>query len=428
MKILCLGDVHLGAGTDYGRVPFGEGSRLEDQRQVLQRIAKLAADEEVDLILFAGDAFHRRRPTPSEILVWREFVDAVPYLVAVDGNHDVESADRPSALETVRGLYPYRVSRRPEVICPYGENAGTRADTTYVATLPWTPPSRLVASLNGQVERDEVNTVCAELLIAAARELRAQIPEEATAILLAHWSVSGSSLPNGLPVDQLREPVLPLPDLEALGFDFIVLGHIHNPGPLGTFPPGQIQPYVFYTGSSAVADFGEAEVAHGAWIIDTEPVAERLRFVPIEDRRFVTVDVDLTTNFELGTLDGVEHAEPYDPRVDEDETDVIAAMIAEQFPLTDAVVRVRYRCTSEQARRVDAAALRALLNDAGVSKVYSLAADVVRGDRARVEGVDENLSEREALDAWIEANAALVGNKADPLRELVARVREGAMA
>jgi hypothetical protein len=64
-KLLCFGDLHLGAGSDYGAEP---GDRLRDQQDVLAMIVQLANENEVDAVLFAGDAFHRRRPTPAEML------------------------------------------------------------------------------------------------------------------------------------------------------------------------------------------------------------------------------------------------------------------------------------------------------------------------------------------------------------------------
>ena len=90
MRLLCFGDVHLGAGSDYGAAP---GDRLGDQRAVLSQIAHEAERLEVDAVLFAGDAFERRTQTPLELTVWRGFRDQlaeekVP-MFSIAGNHDV---------------------------------------------------------------------------------------------------------------------------------------------------------------------------------------------------------------------------------------------------------------------------------------------------------------------------------------------------
>lgn len=405
MKLLCCGDFHLGAGADYGPRP---GERLRDQASVLDSISEIAREEGVAAVLFAGDAFERRSPSPSELLVWRTFVDSLAAaeieLVAIAGNHDVASADLPTGMEVVA-----ECERFPAVSYAV---PGLR-----VGLLPWTPPSRLVAHRNGG-DRDAIHAEAAELLLESARGLRQAIASEApeaTSILLAHWSVSGAALPNGLPVDQLREPVLDAYALESLGFDFVVLGHIHQPQQIG----GALT-RIFYVGTPAPCNFGEAAGEHGVFIIDTD--ARSGNFREIASRPFVTVDADLTvpvasqpnpSRMAESSPDGRAFSPEAmvlgnapTPVEYLDATDVIAAAIAEQLPLQDAVVRIRYRATAEQARRVDHAALRGFVADAGASKLYSIAPEIVRTDRARVEGVDETIGETQALDLWLAAQGS----------------------
>lgn len=377
MKLLGCGDIHIGAGADYGAQP---GDRLRDQEDVLARVASVAFEEKVDAVLFAGDAFERRTPTPSELQVWRRFRDTftepgMPPLFAIAGNHDVAAPELPTGMEVVGNC-----ARTPSVAVLDGGVS--------VAVLPWTPPSRIVAAAGGG-DRDAIHERAAELLVQTAAGLREQVPDYTEAILLAHWSVAGTSLPNGLPVDQLREPVL---NPEELNFDFAIFGHIHKAQPFNLAGTG----YGLYVGSPMPLNFGEARDEHGVWIIDTETDVEP-RFVPIESRRFVTVDIPAIEP----TIDGEEI----------DETDCIAAYIAERFPLEDAVVKIRYRATEEQARRVDQAALRRLVADAGAHKLYAIQPEIIRSTRARAKGIDETIDERRALTEWyaLQASAGQYG-------------------
>lgn len=233
------------------------------------------------------------------------------------------------------------------------------------------------------------------MLVAAARGLRAEIPAETPAVLLGHWSVTEAVTPTGREVGPEFGVALDVDELDALGFDVIVMGHIHKPQPFGGFTG-------FYTGSPLPVDFGEANVEHGVSILDIEPGRNFLQtFVPIESRPFVTVDVDLTTDRheELGV----------------DETDAVAAAIATHLPLDDAVVKIRYRATEEQARRIDWPKLRTLLD--GCHKVFSISGDIVRAERSRVDGMDEDLPPLVAVEAWCDANA--ITDRA-PLAELSA--------
>ncbi len=379
MKILATGDLHLGAGADLGREP---GDRLRDQAAVLDQIAHLARTEEVAAVLVAGDVFDRPRPLPEELAVAADFVDLLDDVLIITGNagHDIRNAEAYAAVQ----LFDYRnwvdVHRQPGV---------WRRSRFAVATLPSVPVSRLVASRNGG-PREAIYADAADYLLEVARGLRAEIPADTPAVLLAHWSVSGASLPNGLPTDALNETVLPLPDLEALGFDAIVLGHIHKAQLLNEPTMDELRP-MLYVGSPMPLNFGEAETAHGVFILEWDAVGFfRERFFPIESRRFVTVDADLTSR-----VFPSDHAH--------DETDEIAAAIAEQFPLEGAIVRIRYKASAEQHRRVDQAALRRLILDAGAAKVHGILPDVVREDRARVAGLDEQVDGEQALDAWLAA-------------------------
>lgn len=371
-RILAVADLHLGASPDFGRAPYGPESRLADQRGIWEHVNHLALSERCDLILFAGDAFHRRRPSPSELVAFRAGLDqshGTP-TIAIDGNHDVTTPELPSALSIFddrdNGIGWFRLSRTPEVI----EVAGVS-----VATLPWAPAARLIAARDGG-DRDEANADVAQILLDIARQLRAECPPDRPAILLAHWAVSGAALPTGISADDLREPVIPLHDLEAVGFDRVVLGHLHKHQVLD--PHGRIG----YCGSPCVIDWGEANERHGVWVIDTDlHVSQGSRFVPIEDRPFATIEYDFA-------------GDP-DASFEQD--------AANRFygDVDGAVVRVRYRATREQAARIDNNQIAQALLSAGAWRVF-VQPDIIRQDRARVEGLDDHLTPAQALDLWLD--------------------------
>lgn len=373
MKLLCTGDLHLGAGSDYGREP---GERLAEQRNVWETIAALAIEEDVDALLFAGDAWERRRPTPGELLAFKAGIDMLRdhdiQIVAIAGNHDVEAMERPTAYELfpdTDALFVYLSA--PTVVRTFGANGGE----VNVAGLPWTPVSRLVAA-NGGGDRDDLNDRAAELLLAAARDLRGSITNDLPSILLLHWAVSGACIPSGIPTDQLREPVIPLGELQEIGFDAIVMGHIHSQQLIATNPREPEIP-VFYVGSPMPLNFGEARDEHGVWILNTETWVPE--FVPVESRPLVTLDLDGAQMF---TLDGT----------------------AWQSQIDGAIVKARYKATADEARRIDHAKIRDALYEAGTHKVFSIEPTIEREQRARVADVADAIGEATALDMWISAN------------------------
>ena len=252
MRLLACGDLHIGAGAQFDREP---GSRLTDQERALEQIVALVDEHQADTVLIAGDVFHRPRPTPGELLVFDRFarqLAARAHVLAIVGNagHDLEAGDRPCGLDLFHGSIA--VHRMPAVW--HGQGLS-------VATLPSVPAHRLVATRNGG-DRATLFQDVADLLIATARGLRAEIPAGRPAVLLAHWSIEGASLPNGLPVADLNEPVLPLDDLMELGYDAVIAGHIHRHQILSE------DPLIAYVGSLSVCDFGEVGYDHGVVLLD----------------------------------------------------------------------------------------------------------------------------------------------------------------
>jgi exonuclease SbcD len=371
MKILATADLHIGAGGSL------RTDHLADQEAVLAQIVAVAREEEVDLVAIAGDVFHRPQPAPPVLHVFKRFTRELARYgipaVACSGNvgHDLVNGDVESALELFESEW-FRVSRVPELV--------KAAEDVAVCTLPSVPVHRLVARHNGG-DRAEIFREATDLLLRVGRELREQVPDGWPSLLLSHWSVSGASLPTGLSSDDLNEPVLPWDAIVELGFDAAIFGHLHMHQVLNE------EPLVAYAGPPMLVDFGEQNVPHGCVLLELEGGEVTHQFIPLDDRPFFTVDVDLT--------------DPNRPDGD-DETDVIAGAIT--LPIEGAVVRLRYRATEEQHRRVDRQALLGFLAEAGADKVHGPTWEPVRTTRARAEVNGDGLSDHDALSLWCEAH------------------------
>jgi DNA repair protein SbcD/Mre11 len=268
MKFLCIADQQLGVAS----------VTLESQEDVWDKAVTLAIANDVAGVLHAGDLFEHAIVEGQVLAAFRRPLArlreaGIPMLM-IRGNHD--GAVRPVDALDVFHEYPgLTVSQRPELI-PFG---GAK-----VVTLPWVSPKHLVAASNG-ASRENVYEAASEMLVGIARDLlnlavRDYREEADPIILLLHWSVSGASLPTGLPVDQLHDVILPWTDLDALGFDAVVCGHIHKPQILGNG--------VFYCGSPQQLNHGEANDEHGVWLIEPGQLDET--FLPIESPRFVTLE------------------------------------------------------------------------------------------------------------------------------------------
>lgn len=379
-RLLCTGDLHLGAGADLGREP---GERLAEQEAVLGQIVTLANELEATLV-FAGDAWERRRPTPSELLAFRRPLEGMHGErgyglaragVVIAGNHDVEAFERPTGFDAIETGRHWHYVSRPAVL-GVGE--------VQFACLPWAPAGRLVA-LEGGGNRGDLNEALSAGLVEIARGLFAGMDAKRPRVLVAHWSVAGATASSGIPVELFREPVLDVDELEAIGFDAIILGHIHRPQVLGSAGS------TFYVGSPMPLNFGEVDHDHVVWMLDVEAGSAQVFQIPVESRRLVTLD--LVAGPEL------------DYRIEE-----LAP------GLEDAIVKVRIQATETEARRLELAALRSEL-ELVARKVWAIQVEVERDDVVRDSSIDETTDDSEALEAWLAAEDDRSEAELEPILE-----------
>lgn len=146
MKILHTADWHLGKRLE-------QFPRINEQAEVLAEICSIADEEDVDLVLIAGDLFDTYNPpTEAEELFYRTLKklskNGERPVVAIAGNHD--SADRinaPNPLAQQNGII--LVGYPNEIVRPFSLDSGvkiTKSEPGFIAlTLPkWGYPLRLL--------------------------------------------------------------------------------------------------------------------------------------------------------------------------------------------------------------------------------------------------------------------------------------------
>ena len=359
MRFVCAGDLHLGSGADLS--PDGADGRLAEMEAVLAQIVDAANELDAPL-LWVGDAWEHRRPSPSEVIVVRrQFARLEQRALIIPGNHDVEAFGRPTGYDLL--------ATAPIVVTTPGVVGG---DGYQIACLPWAQASRLV---DLEDDRDRVHERLAEGLLDIARGLYTSMEVDGPQILVGHWSISGASTPSGIPTDQFREPVIPLAELEAIGFDAIVFGHIHKPQILSMSD----SPPVFYVGSPLALNFGETGSDHGAWLLDFSSTGDAEAYmIALDSPRLVTIDAEFVEEFVAYPVDEV----------------------------AGCVVKLRIRATEEEARRLDLAGEREALFARGARQVWSIEVITQRAEPVRGAAVDEGLDDRELFDRWLDAVAS----------------------
>jgi exonuclease SbcD len=259
-----------------------------DYLQSLDMIVDAAIDENVDLVIFAGDAYKDRNPAPTYQREWGKRImrlsrAGIRTLLLV-GNHDLSPAlGRAHALTEFSTLQvPHiRTLDRPMFLGP---------DELWdlplqVIALPWISRSGMVAHLDihGR-DRKQIYEALEKRLTDLVENWIKKADPELPIVLTAHASVQGASYGGERTVMLGGDLVLSGSLVKNPKLDYVALGHIHKPQNLNE----DGHPPVVYPGSIERVDFGEsgddkyfvlAEVEKGSTEVDWRPLTGIRPFV-----------------------------------------------------------------------------------------------------------------------------------------------------
>jgi exonuclease SbcD len=382
IRILHLADVHIGM-ENYGRLDPATGlnGRVMDFLRRLSQVVDYALENEIDVFLFAGDAYKSRDPNST---YRREFArrikrlaDAgIPVLLLV-GNHDLPAQERRAT-----SIEIFRTLDVPNVLVAGRDQlhrlTARRGQILQIATVPYPIRQRLLAQ---QDHKDktiaELDSLVQQLVTDNIRALAAQVDPSLPAVLAGHFSVSEARLGSERSAMLGRDVVVLKSVLADPVWDYVALGHIHRHQELNN---GQHPPIV-YSGSLERIDFGEEREAKGFVVADVRRGHTDWEFHAVSARRFVTIRADVR--------------DVVDPMP------VLLERIS-QYEIAAAVVRVIVQARSEQEEMIRDADLRRALDQAyyvaGISK------EIERTYRQRLGGGSpEELAPAELLARYLES-------------------------
>ncbi len=380
IRLLHFADLHLGV-ENYGRLDpeTGLSTRLMDFLGAFDFVIDCAIEREVDLVIFAGDAFKNRDPSPTH---QREFARRIRRLSAAGiptfllvGNHDL-----PNAIKRAHAVEIFDTLETPNITVAERPNfyrIETRKGPVQVVALPWVTRSHLLTRDEYYgLSSEQVNEKIAHTLYRIMAQLTERVKDAEPAILVAHGTVPGAVFGVERSVllgqDVLLDPTI----LKDSRYDYVALGHIHKHQSLNEQPP------VVYSGSIERIDFGEANEAKGFVIAEIDDGPTRWEFVETPTRPFREIVLDVRD-------------EPA-PML------AIQARLA-KIDVSDAVVKVVIKATVDNESHLDVQEVRRLLGDA--AHVAAIVRDVERPTRLRL-GSAQEISEagpRELLERYLEA-------------------------
>ncbi|MEP6759089.1 MAG: exonuclease SbcCD subunit D [Actinomycetota bacterium] len=262
MRILHTSDWHIGRR-------LGRHDRTEETRAALAEVARIADDEQVDLVLVAGDVFDRASP-PVESLslglgALLRLATGRP-VVVVAGNHDSpELFDALAPLLRTRGVHAIGAIRSPDDGGVLGPDVlGVPA---VVAGFPFLREGRVVDFMaeTGRWYGQYAEKIAA--ITAAYNEaLIARAGADLVPLLVAHFMVNGVRVSRSERELHIGDAYAATAQSIPAGPQYVALGHIHAPQSV----PGAAVP-AEYAGSLLSLDFGEAGERKRVVLVDVEP-------------------------------------------------------------------------------------------------------------------------------------------------------------
>lgn len=278
MKILHTSDWHVGRKIR-GR------DRSEEHRAVLAEIVGVAADNQVDLTLVAGDMFDSGSPTAAaEEVVWRALLDlsAVAPVVVVAGNHDnAARIDAVAPLLEMGNVTAVGNPRRP------GDGGTVLLEKTgfRVAMLPFVSQRGIVKAEQIMGNDPDQNAAAFQDRLGRIIEgLTEGMDDGAVNVLVSHLTVFGASQGGGERDAHIFGYAIPSSAFPG-HLSYVALGHLHRQQRVPH--PGA----VWYSGSPLQLDFGEVDDRKGVLLVDAEAgKPSRVTEVPLSaGKRLVTV-------------------------------------------------------------------------------------------------------------------------------------------
>lgn len=259
MRILHTGDWHLGRTLE-GR------SRFREQEMFMDELIQLTRDQQVDMILMAGDVYDSvNPPAAAEGL----FYDAAArlndngcQLVVIAGNHDQpERISAVSPLVAQRGITLVGLPSSRSVIV----DVPRTKERAVIAALPYPSEARLSELLAEDGDERELRSAYSAKVGKLMRQLAQEFRPDTVNLAMSHIYVLGGVESDSERPIQVGGAYTVDPSALDVGAQYTALGHLHRPQLVKG--SGLIR----YSGSPLAYSFSEAGQAKSVMLLDTAP-------------------------------------------------------------------------------------------------------------------------------------------------------------
>ena len=310
MKLIHLSDLHLGKRVN-------GFSMLEDQCYILQEILHIIDREAPDGVLIAGDVYDKSVPPAEAVALLDEFLVELSrrrlQVYLISGNHDSpERLAFGGRLMSQSGVHVAPVYDGRIVSFTQQDQYGS----VEIFLLPFLKP----AHVRRFFPDDPIDSYTDALRTVLSH---AAVPTDKRTVLVTHQFVTGASR-----CDSEDISVGGSDNVDAAvfaPFDYVALGHIHNPQSAGA-------PHIRYCGTPLKYSFSEAAHEKSVTVVELRQKGEaNIRTVPLKPLRDMA---ELRGTYESLTFRGFYEGTTY-PQ------DYLHITLTDEEDIPDAVSKLR---------------------------------------------------------------------------------------
>ncbi len=274
MRILHTSDWHLGKNLE-------NFSRLEEQCKFLEDCVRIVDENDVDLVIIAGDIYDSSNPPArAESLLYstlKKLSDGKRVILIIAGNHD--NPERLSAISPLTYENGIIIVSSLTDILPKGNfgkfkviDSGKgyveieiKEEKAIILTIPYPSEKRLNELFTEEVDEESMQRCYAEKIGKIFNELSSKFRKDTINIVVSHLFVAGGEESGSERPIQLGGSFLV--DVSHLpnNAQYIALGHLHKPQQIKSPVP------VFYSGSPLQYSKNEVTQSKGAYLVNLKP-------------------------------------------------------------------------------------------------------------------------------------------------------------
>ncbi len=264
MRILHTADWHFGRTLE-GR------SRLSEQEAFVDELAAIVRDQQIDLVLLAGDVYDSVNPPAAAEQLFYEALARLSDqgsrpVFAIAGNHD--HPDRLTAAAPLAGKLGVTLIGLPEPRVHRVPIART-GETAVLFALPYPSESRLRELLTDEADEAVLRAAYSDRVRHIAMEQAKHFGPQTVNLLMSHlYVLGGKETESERPIQVGGAYTVDASALEV-GARYAALGHLHR-------PQQQLSgdTVIRYSGSPLAYSFSEAGQAKSVTIVDLKPGGE----------------------------------------------------------------------------------------------------------------------------------------------------------